>query len=154
MVAETVRTALEERGIDFELSSHDETFTAQETAAATHHSGYEVAKPVFLDAGGELVMAVIPAVFQIDLEKAKYALGTEEVRLARESQFDPAFPDCERGAEPALGTLYDVATILDERLTSDTITFDSGSHSEVVSMKRSDYLDIVHPKMADLAAEQ
>lgn len=152
MSADTLRQALEEHGMAYEVSSHEESFTAQELAATEHLSGYQVAKPVFLMAEGDLVMAVLPAPYRIDLKKARTALGTE-VRLARESEFDSVFADCDRGAEPPVGTVYGVPTIVDERLTSESIMFDAGSHSEAISMARDDYLKLAHPKMADLAVD-
>lgn len=154
MAAETLRRALTEEGVDFEEHAHPETFTAQELAAAEHRSGYQVAKPVFLVAEGELVMAVLPAPFEVDLDKARYVLGTEDIRLARESEFDSVFADCEVGAEPPVGTVYGVSTVVDERLTADVITFDAGSHTESISMNLGDYLGLVRPKIADVATDE
>lgn len=150
MVAETVRTALVTKGIAFHKSEHPETFTAQEMAAAEHKSGYQVAKPVFVMAGDQLVMAVLPAAYQLDLAKVGKALG-REARLASEDEFGSVFHDCDRGAEPPLGTVYGVLTFVDERLTSETILFDGGSHSTAISMSRTDYLEVVRPQVADLA---
>lgn len=151
MVAETLRTALVTKGIAFHKSEHPETFTAQEMAAAEHTSGYQVAKPVFVMAGDQLVMAVLPAAYQLDLAKVGKALDGE-VRLATEVEFGDVFHDCEPGAEPPLGTVYGVLTLVDQRLTSETIFFDGGSHSSSLSMSRADYLDVVRPRIADLAA--
>jgi Ala-tRNA(Pro) deacylase len=151
MVAETLRTALVTKGIAFHKSQHPETFTAQEMAAAEHTTGYQVAKPVFVMAGEQLVMAVLPAPYQLDLAKVGKALG-RDVRLAREDEFGAVFADCERGAEPPLGTVYGVLTLVDERLTSGTVLFDGGSHSSALSMSREDYLEVVRPRIADIAA--
>lgn len=150
MVAETLRTALVTKGIAFKKSEHAETFTAQEMAAAEHTSGYQVAKPVFVMAEDQLVMAVLPATYQLDLDKVGAALG-KGVRLAGEDEFGDVFHDCERGAEPPLGTIYGVLTLVDQRLTSETIYFDGGSHSSAISMSRDDYLEVVRPRIADLA---
>ncbi len=152
MVAETLRTALVTKGIAFHKSQHRETFTALEMAAAEHISGYQVAKPVFVMAGEQLVMAVLPAPYQLDLAKMGKALG-REVRLAREDEFGEVFHDCDRGAEPPLGTIYGVLTLVDERLIAETIHFEGGSHSSALSMSRDGFLEVVRPRVADLAAQ-
>lgn len=152
MAAETLHTALLRKGIAFQESEHPETFTAQEMAAAEHTSGFQVAKPVFVVAGDQLVMAVLPAAYQLDLAKVGKALD-REVRLAEEDEFGDVFHDCEPGAEPPLGTVYGVTTLVDQRLDSETILFDGGSHSSALSMSRADYLDVVRPRIADLAID-
>lgn len=146
-----MRTALVTKGITFHESDHPRTFTAQEMAASEHTSGYQVAKPVFVVAGNQLVMAVLPAPYQLDLAKIGKALG-KEVRLAREDEFAAVFEDCEPGAEPPLGTVYGVLTLVDQRLDSETILFDGGSHAGAISMGRDDYLEVVRPRIADLVA--
>jgi Ala-tRNA(Pro) deacylase len=151
MAADTLLSVLAERGIPHEVSHHDDTFTAQEMAAAEHTSGHQVAKPVFLIADGTLRMAVVPASHRLDLAKAALAFGTEDVRLADEHEFDPVFHDCDRGAEPPVGTLYGVATVVDERLDHGIVVFDAGSHDTAISMSLGDYLTLVDGSVADLA---
>ncbi|HZD05798.1 MAG TPA: YbaK/EbsC family protein, partial [Longimicrobiales bacterium] len=103
---------------------------------------------------GTLVMGVLPAPYRIDLDKVRLVLGTEEVRLARESEFADTFADCERGAEPAVGTIYGVATILDRRLDAESIVFAAGSHSESITLGRDDYMTLVHPKVAEIGEDR
>lgn len=86
----------------------------------------------------------------VDLENAGEALGTENVRLAEEDEFASSFPDCESGAEPPFGTLYDVPTLVDEGLDSPRITFNAGTHTETITMMLGDYLELTKPKRSDL----
>ena len=45
------------------------------------------------------------------------------------------FPDCEVGAEPPIGRLYGMTTLMDESLTADDhVTFQAGTHSDAVTM--------------------
>ncbi len=151
MSAEKVRAYLIEHGIDYETSSHAATYTASETAEAEHVSGRQMAKAVLLIADDRLVMAVLPGDRMLDLEKAQIALDAGHVRLAEESEFSPSFPDCEMGAEPPFGALYDVPTLVDEGLDSPRITFTAGTHTETITMGLDDYLELTTPKRADLA---
>jgi Ala-tRNA(Pro) deacylase len=152
MTAERVRAHLDEQGIRYELADHPVAYTAQEIAAAEHVAGESFAKPTLLMADRKLVMAVLPGPLRVDFEKAREALGADEVRLANEAEFSPAFPDCEVGAEPPFGHLYGLPVYADDRLTASRIVFNAGSHHQTMAMALSDFLDIVKPIRADLAA--
>ena len=58
------------------------------------------AKVVIAVVKEELVMLCLPAPCSVDLLKLMNAVGTDNVRLAREVDFADAFPDCEVGAMP------------------------------------------------------
>ena len=151
MSAEKVRTYLIEHGVGYETHTHPVAYATSEVAEAEHIPGKSMAKPVMLIADDELVMAVMPGDEKVDLEKANEALDATNVRLAEESEFAPRFPDCERGAEPPFGALYDVPTLVDVGLTSESITFNAGTHSETITMALDDYLELTNPKKVDLA---
>ena len=151
--AERVRSHLLEHGIAYEITEHREAFTAQETAAVLHEPGAGVAKAVMLMADGELVMAVLAAPDHVSLSRARAVLGSKEVRLATEEEFGKAFPDCDLGAAPPFGGLYDMPTYLDRRLLDvDTLVFAAGSHRHSMRLALADYLRAVRPTEADLAA--
>lgn len=152
MTAEKVREYLLSHGVSYELDEHPVAYTAQEVAAAEHVPGDQFAKPVMLMADGKLVMVVLPAPSHVDLTKAAKALGCDEVRLATESEFAPAFPDCERGAEPPIGNLYEVPTYLDTGFESERVMFNAGSHTQVITMSREAYLAVARPQLVDVAA--
>lgn len=150
--AERVRRFLDERDIDYDLQTHERAVTAQEVAAAEHESGWHVAKPVILSADGELVMAVVAAASEVDLGKATAALGAADVGLADEDDFGAAFPDCEVGAEPPLGNVYDVPVVFDETLVGEErLVFRAGTHDTTMSMATEDYLEAVQPTISDIA---
>ncbi len=147
---EDVKALLEGEGIRYEHVKHAPTFTAQETAAATHISGKELAKVVMLKVGDELVMAVTPASRRVDLKKFKKLAGGGKARLAKEEEFTSRFPDCEAGAMSPLGSLYGMDVYEDESLTSDEeIAFNAGTHKDVLKIKHSDFQRVVEPKVGD-----
>lgn len=152
MPAERVRRYLMEHGVEYETHTHPVAYTTSEVAEAEHVPGRNMAKTVMLMADDRVVMAVVPGDRMVDLEKAAEALGTENVRLAEEREFSAPFADCERGAEPPFGALYEVPTLVDQGLDSPRITFKAGTHTETITMALSDYLELTNPKKADLAA--
>jgi Ala-tRNA(Pro) deacylase len=151
MAAERVRRFLDEHGVGYESETHPRAVSSQRLAAAEHISGWMVAKPVMLDADGDILMAVLPAPALVDLERASTAFSCH-VRLASEPAFTPLFPDCETGAEPPFGSLYDVETFVDPVLEEDEfIVFRAGTHDTTMRMRMSDYLAVVDPQRVMLA---
>ncbi len=150
MIPKRLENALQERHVWYKELVHPEAYTAQEIAATMHVKGRELAKPVIVRADGQLVMAVLPATWKVNFGKLKNALGKKDVRLAREDEFKSVFPDCETGAEPPFGNLYDVQTLVDRSLTEDEkIYFNAGTHYEAVEMKYRDFEEMVKPEVAE-----
>lgn len=151
MSAERVRSYLMEHGVDYETRTHDVAYTTSEVAEAGDMPGREMAKPVMLMVDSRLVMTVIPGDKMVDLEKAGKAMGADDVRLAEEQEFAPSFTDCEPGAEPPFGALYDIPMLIDDGLDNPVITFNAGTHTETITMPLGDYLKLTNPKRADLS---
>ena len=64
------------------------------------------------------------------------------------------FPDCEMGAMPPFGNLYDLEVYADHSLTEgEHIIFQAGSHTDAVSMRYTDYAALVHPVVAEFHRE-
>jgi Ala-tRNA(Pro) deacylase len=142
---------LADEGVDFEIIHHRLDFTAQGTAADTHTPGRAFAKCVVLDLDGDYAMAVIPAHHKIDFYKAGQMLKTD-VTLAKEADIQELFPDCEVGAEPPFGNLYDMPVYVSPELAdSKLITFNAGTHHEAVRMRYEDFARMANPVMLDLS---
>ncbi|MEX1125504.1 MAG: YbaK/EbsC family protein [Acidimicrobiia bacterium] len=151
MSGERVRKYLMEHGVQYQTHTHPTAYTANEIAEAEHVSGEQMAKVVMLMADDRLVMAVIPGNQMVDIEKAHKTLGARTVRLADEKEFAPMFVDCEVGAEPPFGPLYDVAMVVDNGLQRPRITFNAGSHTDTITIALDDYLGLTKPEKVDLA---
>jgi Ala-tRNA(Pro) deacylase len=147
-----IQTYLAENGVHAEIEHHYETFTAQSMAAAVHEKGGFVAKVFIAFAEGDLVMFVLPATFRVDLSRAKELLGCETVRRALEAEFSRVFPDCEIGAMPPFGNLYDLPVYLERGLASQPyLVFAAGTHRDTIRMATADYVRLVAPAVADFA---
>ena len=143
---------LRDNRVSFEIHHHPTAFTAQEVAASEHTPGRMVVKVVMILADGELVMLAMPAPYQADLDRVSEVLGASEVRLAHEEEFAPAFPDCEVGAMPPFGNLFDLPVYVDEALAEDeTIVFQAGTHTDTVRLKYADFERLVEPGVAGFA---
>ncbi len=149
---ERLRSYLRENGVSFEEHQHPKRFTAQEVAAAEHLPGRMLAKPVMVLADGRLTLLVVEAPHRVDLDRAQAALGGGEVRLAREEEFAGAFPDCEPGAMPPFGNLYNVPVYVDRAVTTnDRIVFQAGTHAGTMSVRYADFERLTGPAVAQFA---
>lgn len=134
---------------------HSKAYTATEVAASAHIPGKEMAKTVILKVDGDLKMLVLPSTHDVDFEQVKQELGAEEVALASEQEFNGLFPDCELGAMPPFGNLYDMETMVAKSLTEDEeIAFNAGTHRELVRLAYEDYEELVDPRIAQISARQ
>ena len=137
-----------QEGVDFESSIHRSVFTAQEMAAEEHVPGMQVAKPVVVKADEKFYMCVLPACHKIDLDALRSQLGAKSIALADEKELSKLFGDCELGAEPPLGSLYNMPTIMDQSMEDDyEIVFQAGNHEEAVRLAMADYKELAKPKI-------
>lgn len=139
-------TVLQEWKIPYEKKVHHTTYTSQELAAAEHVSGYNVAKPVLVKGDHGFAMCVLSACDRLDLGRAARALHENRLQLATERETRSLFPDCEPGAEPPVGRLYHLRTVMDERLARDEyLVMQAGTHTEAVKIQRADWERLCEP---------
>ncbi|MBA7716779.1 hypothetical protein ES703_125856 [subsurface metagenome] len=143
---------LDKSGVKYEVTKHKPAFTAQSMAAEEHEPGRYVAKPVVVNADGKYVMCVLPACYSVDLKSLKSQLKAKSVELAREKDIGKLFGDCELGAQPPFGNLYDLPTVMDKSLEDDDhIMFQAGSHEKAIRMSMDDYRKLVEPKVLEFS---
>jgi len=143
---------LDKSGVDYEVTEHRPTFTAQRMAAEEHESGKYVAKSVIIKADDKFVMCVLSACYKVDLNALKAQLGAKSVELADESDIAKIFDDCAVGAEPPFGNLYDLPTVIDKALEKDDhILFQGGTHEKAIRMSMEDYRKLVKPKVLEFS---
>ncbi|GAG34066.1 unnamed protein product [marine sediment metagenome] len=143
---------LKKAGVKYEVKEHKPTFSAQSMAAVEHEPGRYVAKPVIVKADGKYVMCVLSANHKIDLKALKKQMSAKSVELADEDQMGKLFGDCELGAEPPFGNLYDMPTIMDKALEKDDhILFQGGTHEKAISISMADYRKLASPKVLEFS---
>jgi Ala-tRNA(Pro) deacylase len=135
------------------FSRHSPEFTAQEIAAETHIRGKELAKTVMVKIDTNMAMAVIAASSKVDLERLRETTGAGMVELATEEEFGGLFPECEVGAMPPFGELYDMPVFVDDLLREDEeIAFNAGSHIDLIQMSYTDYESVASAVVARIRA--
>jgi Ala-tRNA(Pro) deacylase len=138
---------LERQKLPHEVLLHREFFTATQVAQSTHVPGRLFAKPVVIhDPEGGYSMVVVTAHDHVDLDAFQRFTGHTHGRIASETELAQLFPDCEVGAMPPVGHLYDLPTYVDARFRDEPqIYFQAGNHHEVVKMAFSDFVTVARP---------
>ena len=151
MTLSKLREFLDSHNVKYLVISHSLAYTAQGIAALAHVSGKKLAKTVIVKIDGILAMAVIPAAAHVDPDRLRKLTGAQIVEIASELEFKDAFPDCETGAMPPFGNLYDMAVYADLSLAEhEEITFSAGTHRELVRMSWQDMMRLVNPTLDEL----
>ncbi|MBI4591526.1 MAG: YbaK/EbsC family protein [Candidatus Rokubacteria bacterium] len=147
---------LDQQGIAYQTLAHRQVFTAQEVAATTHVPGRQLAKVVVVRGdGGGYLMVVLPAACRIDLTALRTVTGKRKLSLAPEGEFGRLFPDCDVGAMPPFGNLYDMPVYIDACFPrAKEIFFQAGNHREVVQLSYADYARLVAPTVGEFCLHE
>lgn len=151
----TIQEYLNSEGVLFERIPHHRDYSAQQAAADTHTPGHAFAKSVVVRIHNHRALVVIPADHKIDFAKLSRALNAEHLCLAEESEMPQLFPDCELGAEPPLGTLYDIPLYVSSEFSNvPYLTFNAGTHEEAIRISYEDFARInKSPMMVDCSVK-
>ena len=138
---------LDDHKVPYEVLPHREAFTAQKVAQEAHVSGRLLAKAVIVrEPDDTFYMAVVTAAQHVDLDLIHHVSGHPRGTLATEGDLLMLFPDCEPGAMPPIGKLWDVPTYIDVVFRGhQDIYFQAGNHREVVKMNWYDFERVAGP---------
>jgi Ala-tRNA(Pro) deacylase len=150
-ISTRLKGLLDDNQIPYSVMTHATAYTAQGAAATLQISGKELAKSVVLWTGEEMVLAVLPALNHVRLDKLAAEAG-KSVRLATEQEFSSHFPDCELGAMPPFGSLYNLPVYVDESLAADeAIVFNAGTHRDAIRIRYDDFVRLAKPRVCSFA---
>jgi Ala-tRNA(Pro) deacylase len=153
MPVRKLKEYLDGHQVKYVTISHSPAYTAQEIAALTHIPGRDLAKTVMIKVDGKMAMAVLPASRHVDFDLLRDVSRAQQVELASEKEFENQFPECELGAMPPFGNLYDMEVFVAEDLTEEEeIAFNAGSHTELIRMAYRDFEDLVSPVVVRFTA--
>ena len=148
MPVKKLKEYLDKNGVKYMTINQSIAYTAQDIAASACIPGKELAKAVIFKADGKMMMAVLPASQKINFDLLKKSIGKGDITLAIENEFRSLFPECEIGAMPPFGNLYNMEVVVADTFAKNTeIAFNSGSHSELIRMSYTDFEKLVQPKV-------
>ncbi len=146
MPVKKLKKFLDDHQVKYIVISHSKAYTAQQIAASAHISGKELAKTVMVKINDDMAMTVLPASYKVDFNLLREVTGAGKVGLATEEEFRYMFPECEVGAMPPFGNLYNMNVFVAESLAEDEeIAFSAGSHTELIRLAYKDFERLVNP---------
>jgi Ala-tRNA(Pro) deacylase len=154
-IVSRLQELLDKGDIEYEIIHHKTDYRAKATARDTNTPQVEFAKSVLLLIDDQHAMAVVPSSMDVALGKVRDATGAQDVRLAHEEDFEKLCPDCEVGAAPPFGNLYDLPVYVSRTLAADEkITFNAGSHRDAIRMRYRDFEALVKPQVLGLCKHE
>jgi Ala-tRNA(Pro) deacylase len=152
MILQRLKVFLDSHETKYVVVSHSPAYTSLEIAALAHIPGKEIAKTVIINADGKMIMAVVPASHMVDFNLLAGLTAARNIELATESEFKNLFPECEVGAMPPFGNLFDMEVFVSDTLAEDEmIAFNAGTHKELVKMTYRDFVKLVQPVVGKLS---
>jgi Ala-tRNA(Pro) deacylase len=143
---------LKEHAIRYSHSIHAPADTARAVAVAECMPPHSLAKVVVYFGDNGYGMLVLPADCFVDFREVHRLLGLRGIRLAAESELIDMFRDCEPGAMPPFGNLFELPVLVDESIaTAEFMAFNAGTHQDVIRMRVADFHDLVNPLVAAFA---
>ncbi len=131
-IARRVADYLTEQDADFDVVSHPHSATSMESAQLAHVPGDRIAKSVVLEDDRGYLLAVLPASCKVDLGEL-HRQTNRNLGLATEYELGALFEDCEPGAVPPFGNVYEMDTIIDDSLAEQSdIYFEAGDHEQLI----------------------
>jgi Ala-tRNA(Pro) deacylase len=146
-ISAKLKTYLDENSVKYLTITHSKAYTSQEVAAALHRPGKELAKAVIIKTDGKYIMAVLSASEKIKFDLLKKELRVREAELASEEEFKGLFPDCEMGAMPIFGNIYNLPVYASEKVLEDEeVYFNAGTHTEAMKLSMEDFKRLAKSK--------
>ncbi len=151
MPSKRLKYFLDSNKVPYQIMNHPIAFSALEISQSSHIPENSLAKSVIVKTPTKMLMCVISANEVLDLVLLKTVLNLKDIALATEEEFAREFPDCEVGAMPPFGNLYEMDIYISDKLAQNTeIFFNAGNHSEVIKVSYKAYDALVHPKKAHI----
>ena len=147
MPIKKLKKYLEDNNVPYRTIRHEKTYTAAATASSAEVPKHQFAKSVAVTIDGELALVVLPADETVSLRRIRHITKARNVKIAKEPEFKNRFPDCEVGAMPPFGKLYDVPTFVSNHLEdSDHVVFNAGTHTEMMSLPYEAFERLMNPE--------
>ena len=143
---ERLQRWLREEHAGFSVQHHRQAFTLPDVAAELPEKAGNVAKVVAAKADGQVVMLVVPAPAEIDFKRVARLLKARTAKAAAAEDLKGRFPDCEAGAMPPFGCLYEIPTYMDEALVQTSrLVFWAGTLHDTLRLSTDDFLRLAKP---------
>ncbi|MEH6579532.1 MAG: YbaK/EbsC family protein [Amphritea sp.] len=142
-ISATLDSYLSDKTSSYDMVEHSFSTNAIESGCLSSVPLKQVAKAVVLHDQDHYLVAAIPSMNKLMLPQVEQILGCHAV-LAKESELDALFQDCEQGAIPAIGQAFGMNVIWDDALQNeDDIYLEAGDHCHLIHLKNKQFLSLM-----------
>lgn len=141
-VHERLVALLHEHRAEFRLTHHERVTTSAEAASVRGVELGSGAKAMLVKGKAGFVLAVLAGDRKVDWKQLAPLVGGKGARFANDDELSE-LTGLTKGAVPPFGSLFGLRTIYDRSLLDvDTVNFNAGTHTDSVSMRREDLIEI------------
>lgn len=145
-IPQSVQVYLTKHNVHYKKIQHEVTNTALANSTKLHCNPSDMAKVIVLKLDEMYAMFVLPSNEKIHIPTLKNELHVNKTHMLTESELRSFFLDCEVGAQPAMGSLYNIPTFLSNDLKSHfSLYFNGGTHTDVIEMETRDFIKLEKP---------
>jgi Ala-tRNA(Pro) deacylase len=146
MLKWSIENYLGKNRIPFRVLQHDPAFSTAATARIAHIAPERVVKTVIVRVDGRVTMVVLHSNEHINMHRLAESLGAHKAEIVPEIELEDHFPDCELGAMPPFGDMYQMPVVVSENVADDQfITFNAGTHTELATIPYVHFKEVVRP---------
>jgi Ala-tRNA(Pro) deacylase len=150
-IFERLLAKLTDAGVVFQHTRHEPVYTSAEAARVRGSTLRSGAKALIVKGGDACLMVVLPADLSLDSNALRKHLRVKRLRFATQEEV-LAITGLTPGSIPPFGSLFDLTTICDERLSeNEQINFNAGSHTESLQMTYDAYVAYETPTIVKVA---
>jgi Ala-tRNA(Pro) deacylase len=141
--------------VRYSHSMHSPAYTALDVASAERMPAHNLIKTVVYSGDNGYGMLLMPADHIVDFDEVCRLLGLREIRLSTEPELKALFPDCEVGAMPPFGNLFNLPVLVDESIAgAQFVAFNGGTHRDVIHISGSDFHTLVNPLVGSFTLKE
>lgn len=123
---------LDNRGINYDVTTHTPTKHSLATAHASHIPEDNLAKGILLRHRDGYLLAIVPASRKVGIDELGAWLN-QPIGFATEEEVANVFADCEPGSVPPVASAYGLWSVMDDSLEGfEHIYFEGGDHRTLV----------------------
>jgi len=146
-VSKNILKYLADHNMHYQTFEHQNSTKALLDAHTIHCSENQMAKVVVCKVDRKNAMFVLPSNELIHLGTLKDELGIKKVKWLKEDKLKEIFSDCDIGAMPIFGDLYNIPVFCSDHFDiNKDIYFNAGTHTDAVKIPMQEFIDVTHPK--------
>lgn len=136
--------------IPYDTVSHSPSHSSVQSAIAAQIPLHKLAKAIILrDQVDNYLMALVPAANRVKVSQVNQ-LTDSVMHMATEREIGRRFSDCQKGAIPPLGTLYNMEMVWDNRLGKEPdLYMEAGDHETLIHIGQQAFQQIVSGSLHD-----